>query len=135
MSVDTSARYGLAPGAATTIRANAVAARALPAPAAEWRFRDIDRLEMPTLRKFRKIGAVEVVENPSYGRASTYRTAKPAWEFISDLDGSPGPCPHRGIRNLRDEDGYSCPVDECDARFDRETAREIVAAIDGGGSA
>jgi hypothetical protein len=134
VSADTSARYGLSNGASTTIRAHLVAALALPAPDETWHYRDVDDLDMPALRKLRRCGAVEVVQPATDHEQTLYRTREPAFQYLQEFDPTPGPCRHRGVRCLEAGDLYTCTAEGCGVRFDAATAREIIAALDGGGA-
>lgn len=63
-------------------------------------------------------------------RSAHVWTVKPGVEAVIEQYAAAAslcPCGHAGVRNVRGEDapGFSCQRDDCDIRFDRETAREV----------
>lgn len=129
MAATATGRYSpLDRGAHTLLRARRTAAETLPAPDEEWHRVDVPDVLAETLRSFRDKGIVEVVRTERYGSTpvQVYRTTQAAYDYVQALDEPGTPCGHTGVRNVRDEAGYTCCEPSCDARFDRETAREVM---------
>jgi len=129
MSSNENSRFGPNTSNATTIIKNRFhAARQLPHPKYEWTTADLPEVVKKQVQSFRFHGVIVPLDydrSDDYTRR-VYKTERTAWDVILTLeeqfDGIPGPCEHRGVRNLGDGE-YTCSMDDCDARFDRETAR------------
>jgi hypothetical protein len=120
----------LSRGAPTTLRANRAAAEALPAPEREWYRAEVPDVLAATLTTFQRARIVTIVRsewNPSRTRTHVYRTVPAAYEYVQSLDDPGTPCSHTGVRCIDAEAGvYTCCRDDCDTRFDRERAREVM---------
>jgi len=72
---------------------------------------------------------LEKVAQPTIKSAHVWRVNDGVEEMVDRFvaHASLCPCGHAGVRNVRGEDdpGFSCSNDDCDIRFDRETAREV----------
>jgi len=125
-----SSTRGTAPSspAASVLRCNKVAAKALPPSDETW---PVDRVrDTPAERcigKFVSHGIVEAVgtERHTGHRRTLYQTDPGAERHAAALSiAHETPCGHTGVRNLGDGE-YTCCADDCDARFDRATALEV----------
>lgn len=99
------------------------AARALPHPGEEYTHADLPDCvaSQSTFKKFKHLGVIHSCGHD--GERHRWRTDPQIYEWIqTNLRGEPpGPCNHRGVRNLRDG-AYSCLHDDCDAEFGRAIA-------------
>jgi hypothetical protein len=123
-------RQRLARGAHTALRARRTAAEALPEPDEEWRRSEVSDALADSLNLFEGNGIVEIVRTEFHqdtGSINVYRTTQIAAAYVDSLDDIPGPCPHTGVRCVDADAGvYTCLDEDCDVRFDRETAREVM---------
>lgn len=69
------------------------------------------------------------VAQPTTKSAHVWQVKRGVEELVEQYAASASlcPCGHAGVRNVRGEDnpGFSCQNDDCDIRFDIETAREV----------
>jgi hypothetical protein len=118
-------------GAPTTLRANRAAAEALPAPDKEWYRAEMPDVLAERLTTFRRnciVTVVRVEATTNRTRSNVYRTVPAAYEYVQSLDDPGTPCSHTGIRCLDADAGiYTCCRDDCETRFGRERAREVVS--------
>lgn len=81
-------------------------------------------------KRFRIAGIIRIAAKRSSTHGNHLWEVHPdAYERAQKRSGADtaGPCPHGGVVNLREEDGYTCRNDDCDIRFDRGTAKRILS--------
>jgi hypothetical protein len=113
-------------GAHTMLRAEMDVAKHLPHPEHTWVTADVPNPLGDRVRRYHQYGVVRRVERGGRNREqpSTWETTRPAFEYVNDVvekTHTPGPCDHKGVRNLGGGE-YSCTTEDCEARFSREIA-------------
>lgn len=107
------------------LRANAVAARALPDPSKVWVSHDVADELANAIQTF---AANDIITRVGYAgggsNARKYRTKPAAYAIAQEFDPNTADCGHTGVKNLGNDE-FTCSNDDCDARFGRETAREV----------
>jgi hypothetical protein len=115
----------------TLLQHHPAAARKIPSPGREWRLADVageDRslwLRLIHADAFERVGKAEPPSGN--GQVHYYRTKRSVYQLAQELarEGPWPDCPHTGIVNLDGGETFTCGDDDCDARYGRETAREV----------
>ena len=110
------------------------AALALPEPAPGVPMAELkDRFDKSTLYSWLEADILKERYSTRYdpryaGRGHLWGADANCYAWVEDnIDVELTPCGNAaGVRNLRDEAGYTCTDESCDCRFDRETAKEVV---------
>jgi hypothetical protein len=114
-------------GTRSVLRGNPDATARLPPPGEPFRLAEAPDELRRVFRRFRAHGVLDVVDDPR-DEPKRYRTNPAAFEAAREIRASRDtlPCGHGGLRNRRDEDGYTCGYGACDARFDRRTVLDCL---------
>lgn len=112
---------------------NRQVALALPAPDAEWTVRDVPEIDHTVTNRLHKNGAIERVGRTRQTNDRTTATiwqtdaATHAWVHEHIERTHETPCGNSGVRCIDPGETFSCTDDDCDCRFGRETALEVMA--------
>ena len=114
---------------ASVVRTRQLEATKLPHPDERLPWGELKpRFSHSTLYKFKSIGLLERTDERDAEGRWLWRSDPSTYAWIeANLDVTTTPCGRSiGVRNVRDEDAYTCLDDECDCRFDRETAEAVI---------
>ena len=110
------------------LQAHPQLAHALPAPDEEWTVREQDMIGDSAHGVLREHGGVRKVGETRCkdGTVAVWQVTEAVAAFVEHNVTEPSltPCGHTGVVNLGDT--YTCQTETCDARFDRETALEVL---------
>lgn len=117
----------LSSGAHTWLRYNRSIALALPAPSEEWTLADVN-YSQATLRTLSEKGHIQRTGTVDSGGAHVWRTDSATYAYVEKhLERNyETPCGNSGVRCIDAGETYTCTADDCDCRFDRETAEQVM---------
>lgn len=122
---------GVINGVPQLLRANRHIAHALPHPSETWTRQDVPSILAEALPKLQANHVIEVAEHhgAETRQVHTWRTKPEAYRYAQENIEPPTrtPCGHTGVRNLG-EGVFTCRREDCDYRFDRDAAREVLEA-------
>lgn len=117
-------------GEAQFLRSHRRVAHQLPPPSETWARVDAPPIVADRISKLLSNHVIEIEEHHGADTdhdAHLYRTRASAYRYVQEHLDEPTltPCGHTGVRNLGGGE-YTCQDAECDARFDRAAAREVL---------
>lgn len=107
------------------------AAAALPPFPEKWLASEISEVNQAAINTFAKSGVIQKQETERVmgNTRAIWQTRDGLQEWLDrhvDEATETTPCGRTSVRNVRGEDGYTCTHDDCDCRFSRERAKEVM---------
>lgn len=114
---------------ASFVHANIDDLQNIPEPGVEWRFSDVEGVDMRVFKNLNALGALSCVGRDE-DKLRIYRTPPVVYQRIQEVDACRDrlPCGHGGMQNVPGETdpGYSCGHDDCEARYSRAEVEEVL---------